>query len=121
MATKEIVDGVTRAHRRMSPNLNDTVGQDLYVLRLMVTQLASSLRTKGSEAGDLAEAFANHVALAQQQRPSAIKNVYPKKTISILRIQGHISHGWSNPASYPRRRIKRSGIPPQDGALQTCH
>lgn len=78
-AARQIVAVVTKEHRRISRDLHDNVGGALYALRLMATNLAAVLRTKGIEEANQAEMLEEQAAEAQRQLRFAIKGVYPRE------------------------------------------
>lgn len=76
-AAHEVLDVVTREHRRISRDLHDSVGQELTGLRYMASNLAGLLRAKGLEEAEIAELVAQSANEAQRMLRRAIKGVLP--------------------------------------------
>ena len=76
-ATYEILEVITKEHRRISRDLHDSVGQELTALRYLTANLALQLGDLGSDQAEQAELIAELVQEAQRKLRRAIKGVLP--------------------------------------------
>lgn len=76
-AAREILDVVTREHRRISRDLHDYVGQELTALSYLSSVLASQLRAKGLEEADTADLIVQLAREGHRMLRLAIKGVMP--------------------------------------------
>ncbi len=79
VAAREIVSVIEKEHRRISQDLHDNVGQELFGLRLMASTLTDQLRAKGLPEAEVAQLLVDSASEAQRMLRQAIKGVYPKE------------------------------------------
>jgi len=82
-AAREVLHAVQKEHRRISRDLHDSVGQELYGLSLLASNLARQLRAPDlgsadlAEVADIADLIAQSANDAQRMLRRAIKGVMP--------------------------------------------
>lgn len=95
-AAREVLLVVQKEHRRISRDLHDSVGQELYGLSLLASNLALQLHAREIEEAEIAELIAQSANDAQRMLRRAIKGVLPREVEAdglpkaLLRLAGYV-------------------------------
>lgn len=95
-AAREVLLVVQKEHRRISRDLHDSVGQELYGLSLLASNLARQLHARGIEEADIADLIAQSANDAQRMLRRAIKGVLPAEVQAdglpkaLVRLAGYV-------------------------------